>query len=245
VPDQGPYARAQPRVPTRPSSPPTNPYADAQRPPGYGAAAAALSPYGGPPAAGHPYAPGVTATTPDRPGSLPFVEAQFGPVAGFRERVVAFLIDLAVTLGGFIMVLLGLLVVALSSGGIVTFDNGARVASGGDTVLTRVGVLLFVLGYHTIVGLWVWNRVFMMGRTGRSVGKRARGLKLVDATTGDPIGASKAFARDLVQGFANLVFCLGYLWMLWDKNKQTLGDKAVGSAVIHRPAAADGEDDDD
>jgi uncharacterized RDD family membrane protein YckC len=216
-----------------------------------------LAPYGSPPAtsgataSGSPYATGTSSAAgtvvgqSGRPGSLIFVEARFGRVADFGERVVAGLIDVAVTFGGFVVVLLGLLVLALSSGGVVTLDNGARVASGGDTVMTGVGILLVVLGYLTMVGLWVWNRVFLMGRTGRSIGKRARGLKLVDATAGEPIGASKAFVRDLVHWLGNAVFYLSYLWMLWDPNKQTLGDKAVGSAVIHRLPAEDGDEDDD
>jgi uncharacterized RDD family membrane protein YckC len=30
-----------------------------------------------------------------------------------------------------------------------------------------------------------------------------------------------------------VVFFIGYLWMLWDSNKQTWHDKAAGSVPIH------------
>ncbi len=76
-----------------------------------------------------------------------------------------------------------------------------------------------------------------MGRTGQSVGKRAMGLMLIDATTGQPIGAGKSFLRELVHSLANSIFYLSYLWMLWDADKQTLADKAVSSTVVTVPKA--------
>ena len=71
-----------------------------------------------------------------------------------------------------------------------------------------------------------------MGRTGQSVGKKVIGLYLLDDKTGQPIGAGMCFLRELVQSLVNQIFYLGWLWMLWDADKQTLGDKAVHSNVV-------------
>ena len=43
------------------------------------------------------------------------------------------------------------------------------------------------------------------------------------------------FLREIVQGLVNQIFYLGWLWMLWDTDKQTLGDKAVHSSVVVVP----------
>ena len=83
----------------------------------------------------------------------------------------------------------------------------------------------------------VWNRIFKMGRTGQSVGKKVVGLKLIGTTTGQPIGAMQAFLRELLSSLINQLIYLSYLWMLWDDNKQTLADKVVNSTVIQVPKA--------
>ena len=70
------------------------------------------------------------------------------------------------------------------------------------------------------------------GRTGQSVGKRALGVKVLDARTGAPIGTGRAIGRYLGKIVSAIPCGLGYLWMLWDPNKQTWHDKMVGSYVV-------------
>ncbi len=138
--------------------------------------------------------------------------------------MVASLIDSLVGLVPLLLSLLGLFLV------------GASLSGTGDYPALRVvGILLAVAGYLAMWAVTLWNRVFLTGRTGQSIGKRSQGLRLVGATTGEPIGADNAFLRELVNGLANSVLWLGYLWMLWDPDKQTLGDKAVHSTVILVP----------
>ena len=86
-----------------------------------------------------------------------------------------------------------------------------------------------------MIAIQVWNRIFKMGRTGQSVGKKVMGLKLIHEQTGEPIGALQAFLRELLAGLINQIVYLSYLWMLWDDNKQTLADKVVHSTVITVP----------
>lgn len=213
---QQPYG--QPQYPQQPYGQP-NPY---DQPNPY----AQQNPYATAPAYGPPAM---------NPGSKGFVEANFGRVADFGDRAVAYLIDLALTLIGLIPVVLGAVVLAASGRHTVTFDNGSTTITQGDTAMMAVGGILMGLGFLTMFGIWLWNRVFRMGRTGQSLGKKMGGLMLLDARTGQPIGAGMAFVRELVSSVINQVVYLSFLWMLWDPDKQTLADKAVHSAVIHVP----------
>jgi uncharacterized RDD family membrane protein YckC len=47
-----------------------------------------------------------------------------------------------------------------------------------------------------------------------------------------PIGYPRAFLRWLVSILSAIVAFLGYLWMIWDPQKQTWHDKAAGSVVV-------------
>ena len=82
------------------------------------------------------------------------------------------------------------------------------------------------------IGLWIWNRGFQQGKTGQSVGKKAVGLRLLGANTGQPIGVGKSLLRDITHILDVLPCYLGYLWPLWDQKKQTFADKIVGTYVV-------------
>jgi uncharacterized RDD family membrane protein YckC len=70
------------------------------------------------------------------------------------------------------------------------------------------------------------------GRTGQTIGKRALGITVVDARTGTPIGVGRAIGRYFGKFLSAAVCLLGYLWMLWDPQKQTWHDKFVSSYVV-------------
>lgn len=42
------------------------------------------------------------------------------------------------------------------------------------------------------------------------------------------------FLRDLAHLLDFLFVCLGFLWALWDREKQTFADKICGTVVIAR-----------
>ncbi len=117
-----------------------------------------------------------------------------------------------------------------------TRTSTATASTGRPTGASRpTGGLLIFLGVVLVIAIQVWNRIFKMGRTGQSVGKKAMGIKLIHEQTGQPIGALQAFLRELLSGVINQIFYLSYLWMLWDDNKQTLHDKIIHSTVIEVP----------
>ena len=119
----------------------------------------------------------------------------------------------------------------------ITTDQFGNTTTSGDSNagLAVVGGLLITLGALIAIGITIWNRIFKMGRTGQSVGKKVVGLYLLDDKTGRPVGAGMTFLREIVNGLINQVIYLGWLWMLWDADKQTLGDKAVHSSVVVVP----------
>ena len=203
------------------------------QPPSHGAPAGygQQNPYGG-----YTQAPAYAGERPTYPGSIGYVEANFGPVATFGQRAIALIIDSALLLVGMIPVLIGFVMLAASAPTEVYYDElGNLTRSGGDGGLAAAGGVLIALGFLVTIALWLWNRVFRMGRKGQSLGKQALGLKLVDDKSGQPIGAGMCFLRELVSGVVNQVFYLSYLWMLWDTDKVTLADKAVHSTVFVLP----------
>ena len=79
---------------------------------------------------------------------------------------------------------------------------------------------------------WGYFTYFEGGPRGQTVGKMALSIRVLDLKTGGPIGYGRAFVRQLVRIVSGLVLALGYLWMLWDREKQTWHDKAAGSVVV-------------
>jgi uncharacterized RDD family membrane protein YckC len=104
--------------------------------------------------------------------------------------------------------------------GFCNLPTGGTVAIA--AALWLVGFIAFMILYCKKVGL-----------TGQSWGGKAVGNKVVDATTGAPIGVGRAFGRTLFRHFISGSICfLGYLWALWDPKKQTWHDKVVSSIVV-------------
>ena len=83
------------------------------------------------------------------------------------------------------------------------------------------------------VALHGYNRWFLAGRTGRSWGKQALGIRLTGERTRMPVGAGLAFGRDLAHFADGAIFSIGYLIPLWDRKRQTLADKIVSTVVVH------------
>jgi uncharacterized RDD family membrane protein YckC len=89
-----------------------------------------------------------------------------------------------------------------------------------------------LLGLVALAGGLLYH-TFMIGGTGQTLGKKAVGVRVVDASSGAPIGNGRALGRYLFAAFISGNLCaLGYLWALWDQRKQTWHDKVVSSVVV-------------
>ncbi len=84
--------------------------------------------------------------------------------------------------------------------------------------------LVISLGYYT----------YFHGKTGQTPGDAVMSIRVVDFRngTGAPIGYGRALGRALMSIVSAVVLLLGYLWMLWDSEKQTWHDKVAGSVVV-------------
>lgn len=88
-------------------------------------------------------------------------------------------------------------------------------------------IALLVVG--VIVGVVVYCKKVAGGQ---SWGHKAVGIRIVDARTRESISAGRVFGRQVCRIFSGFFCYLGYLWMLWDSQKQTWHDKIVNTIVI-------------
>jgi uncharacterized RDD family membrane protein YckC len=73
---------------------------------------------------------------------------------------------------------------------------------------------------------------FEGGPKGQTLGKMALGIRVIDFGGGGSIGYGRAFIRWIGRFVSAIVFLLGYLWMLWDNERQTWHDKFANDVVV-------------
>ena len=183
-----------------------------------------MQPPGGPP----PYQPPPY----QPPGGIPPYQQPYAPqgapggyqygtpvatvaYAGFWRRFLAFLIDVIIlgVVGGILASVLGL-GSGSSGGGSVGFNFG----TGGS--LLNIVLDLF---YFTLMIALV---------NGKTLGAMALGIRVVPVDGSGNVSIGKALIRAVVGYISGFVLLLGFLWMLWDSNKQTWHDKAAGTYVV-------------
>ncbi len=185
-------------------------------------------PESAPPPPPPPSAAGFTAAPP--PGYQAYVPQPYlGPVAGFGTRLGGWLLDyLLYGLLSLVFVIPGIVLIVRAFDDCVTIAGrtSCESVSGGSIV---AGIVL-ILGGLVVVFL-IYAR--QLGRTGQTWGRRIVGIRVVSLRTGEPLGFGKAVGRTLFEYFiSGQILYLGYLWMLWDDNRQTWHDKVVGSQVV-------------
>ena len=183
---------------------PNQPYG--QQPPPYGSP----QPYGTPAQGGYGQpVPAPGGYVPDQPGYY-----MGRTLANWPQRVGAYLIDyLIAAIPAFLAVL-------LFSG----TDPGESPSAG-------AGVVAFLL-YLISLGIWIYNRAILQGRTGQSWGKQVLNLRLVRMADGQPMGGGMSFVRDLAHIIDALPCYIGYLFPLWDARRQTFADKIMSTVVL-------------
>ena len=75
---------------------------------------------------------------------------------------------------------------------------------------------------------------YWIGSRGGSPLRVRLGVLVLDQNDGSYIGTKRAVYRGLMGYVSQLALLLGYLWMLWDPNKQTWHDKVAQSVVVKR-----------
>lgn len=72
---------------------------------------------------------------------------------------------------------------------------------------------------------------WMVGNYGATIGKMVMGMKIVKED-GSKVSYSDALLRELASFLSAAIFLLGYISVIWDKNKQGWHDKIAKTIVI-------------
>lgn len=136
--------------------------------------------------------------------------SQWGPLADWIQRVIATLIDSAIIVVGYIAVaIVGVILGAIS-----------------DTL----GGIFALVGYLVLTAATFYI-YYMNGARGASPGKRLTGLKIVKIADGQVLGGGMGILRGLLH-FIDGVCFIGYLFPLWDPQRQTFTDKILSTVVL-------------
>jgi len=134
--------------------------------------------------------------------------------AGFWRRFLAFFIDILIveTIGFLVSLFFGQV-------GRLSSDSIGFNLSG--TPANILYILVLVVD------------ILLTGKFGQTPGKMISKIRVVKVGTGSHPNYVEAFLRELIGKFiSTLAFLLGFLWMLWDPQKQTWHDKIAGTVVV-------------
>jgi uncharacterized RDD family membrane protein YckC len=138
--------------------------------------------------------------------------------AGFWQRFLAGIIDgITISIITFIVAFPLSLVSGLVSPSSITSDNA--------------GVKMISNAVSFIIS--ACYAVLLIGKKGQTLGKMAMGIMVVKKDNRQTPGYITAFLREEIGKLLSFIpFCLGYLWVIWDKDKQAWHDKIAGTIVI-------------
>jgi uncharacterized RDD family membrane protein YckC len=134
---------------------------------------------------------------------------------GFLRRLVAYFID------GIILSIVSW-ILQLIFGAPMVLDPTT-----GQTATSMMGVV----GTLLVIVIEIAYFVYFWSSSGQTPGKKIMGIKVV-TTDGQLVSFGKAFLRLVGYVISGFVFCLGFIWIIFDSNKQGWHDKIAGTYVI-------------
>ena len=134
-----------------------------------------------------------------------------GERADFGTRLVAYLID-AVILGVVDWILWAIFGLGLGR-------------------IRGVGGFFMFLGWLAILVVSWGYLIYFWTKTGQTIGKKVMKIKVVD-TQGQLLTVGMAILRIIGYMVSAAVLYLGFLWILWDPEKQGWHDKIAGTYVV-------------
>jgi uncharacterized RDD family membrane protein YckC len=137
---------------------------------------------------------------------------------GFLRRLVAFTIDFVVLyIVDTILMIIGFLAMGVDTSGL------------GEGGIEQIRVLLPFYFFIFIINIAYYT--YFHGNTGQTPGKMICKLKVV-RVNGEPLGYGRAFLRWVGYLASWAAFALGFLWVIFDRQKQAWHDKIAGSYVL-------------
>jgi len=123
----------------------------------------------------------------------------------------------------------GLIGIAVAGLGYVLIDRALLGTTAGFLDDSTFGVAQILL-----LAWFAWNLTYLVGSTGQSWGRKVAGLKVVNSE-GEPIGFWRALGRNLFAMYISApLLYLGFLWVVWDGQKQAWHDKVFRTFVLRR-----------
>lgn len=157
--------------------------------------------------------------------TVPVANATGNNYAGVLIRWVAIIIDgILIGMVGFVISLVFLIpsIIAGAAAGSSSSSQGLSAVGGIFNFLGWIVQLVVTYGYY----------VYFTGKDGQTIGKKAMKIKVVRAD-GLPMNMSTALIREVPGKIVDvLALGLGYLWAIWDKDKQTFHDKIANTFVV-------------
>ncbi|MBK1817786.1 RDD family protein [Luteolibacter yonseiensis] len=117
--------------------------------------------------------------------------------------------------------------------GVILIVGGIAVSFAGIAMGGQVAQGVILLSWFLMD--WLYPVVFEAGKRGATPGKRAMGLRVVQAT-GSPITLGQAVIRNFlrfIDGMPMFTYCFGLTSCMATKRFQRLGDLAAGTVVIY------------
>jgi uncharacterized RDD family membrane protein YckC len=173
--------------------------------------------------------PPVPPQMPPPPSMAPYQQPSSGQYtyAGFWIRLVARLLD-SLIVGLPLAALFGLIAVAAGVFASSSSNSNQGTQNAAGAVFGGVFVLFYLVALVIGIGYWV----YFWGTSGQTFGMRALRLRVVDATTGGPIGIPRALVRWLMTIVNSWACYLGWIWVAFDARKQGWHDKVANSVVL-------------
>jgi hypothetical protein len=113
------------------------------------------------------------------------------------------------------------------------YNLGEFCATGASTI----GQISIAVTAILAFAYWIWNLGYRQGTTGSSIGKSIQKFKIVNESTGQPVGFGWSVVRELIY-WVGAGLCFGILWLvavlfpLWDPKRQTLVDKMLNHVAL-------------
>jgi uncharacterized RDD family membrane protein YckC len=142
-------------------------------------------------------------------------ESLQGHYAGFASRFAAFVVDLVVLTGIFVLVL-----AAINFMASVLTGNSIHFNRANTWVVVAYAVWAFIYFAH----FW--------GLNGKTAGGALFGLQVL-TTDGSDVSGRRAIGRTLAFPLSFLILCLGFLGILLSDRRRALHDAIAGTVVIY------------
>ncbi len=134
--------------------------------------------------------------------------------AGFFIRFIAYMIDSVL-----LTIAIGIIGAIALAGNLALMNN--------QTVVLAISLLSWVIMLIVYIGYFI----YFYGTSGQTLGKKMLNIKVV-STDGTPLTYKKGLLRVIGYIIASIPIYIGFIWMLFDENKQNWEDKIANTYVV-------------